>query len=60
MNPYIQIQLFNMQAAVRNGRQACHDAALKDDGRVSAEEAKLLKALDKSVERFLHDLDKLK
>lgn len=59
MNPYIKCQIYNMRYTVRNCREAVHRAAKYDDGRIDREEQRVLKSLDRSVERFLRDLEKL-
>lgn len=59
MNPYIKLQIINMQASVRNCQEAARQAAKEDDGRTDREEERILRSLDHSVTRFLRDLKKL-
>lgn len=60
MNPYIQLQIINMCATVRNCQQDCHWAAEKDDGVVSKEESRVLKKIDAAVAKFTRELERLK
>lgn len=60
MNPYINAQILNMKAAVRNCEQACQQAALQDDGKLSKEEMRTLKQIHTASEKFLKNLDKIK
>lgn len=60
MNPYIAAQITNMRATVNNYRETCHWAACKDDRVTDPEEYAVLKKIDKAVERFLRELDKIK
>lgn len=58
MKDYILAHVMNIQALVKNFEHACEQAALKDDRKISADEAKALKKIHKAVERFTNDLDK--
>ena len=40
--------------------QSCQIAAMKDDGKISKEEAKQLSKIQAAVERFCKELDKVK
>ena len=43
MNYHIDAQIINMKAIVRTFEQSCKMAAMKDDGKISPEEEKILK-----------------
>lgn len=60
MNPYISAQITNMKASVNNCCEACHWAAREDDSMADPKEHATLKKIDKAVERFLRELDKIK
>ena len=52
MNPYIETQIFNIKSMVKVFNQSCEMAAMKDDGKISKEEAKQLSKIQATVERF--------
>lgn len=58
MKDYILAHVINMQSLVKNFEHACEQSTLKDDHKISAEEAKALKKIHKAVERFTTDLNK--
>ena len=60
MNQYIHAQIVNMQTMAKTFGQSCELAAIKDDGKVSKEEAKQLKRIKAAVEAFCKELDKVK
>ena len=60
MNVYIQSQILNMIASVKNFTAASRMAASQDDGAVSKEEAKQLRQIEKAAERFIAELEKIK
>ncbi len=59
MNFEIQAQILNMKNMVRNFEQICRVAATKDDGKISADEARTLKKINAASQRFLKELNKL-
>ena len=59
MNFYIDTQIINMKAMVRNFEQSCRIAATKDDGKISPEEEKVLKKIGAATQRFIKELDKI-
>ena len=59
MNFYIDTQIINMKAMVRNSEQSCRVAATKDDGKISPEEEKILKKINAASQKFIKELDKL-
>lgn len=59
MNFYIDTQIINMKAMVRNFEQSCRVAATKDDGKISPEEEKILKKINAASQKFIKELDKL-
>lgn len=59
MNFYIDTQIINMKAMVRNFEQSCRIAATKDDGKISPEEEKILKKINAASQKFIKELDKL-
>lgn len=60
MNSYIEAQIFNIKSMVKVFNQSCEMAAMKDDGKISKEEAKQLNKIKAAVERFCKELDKIK
>lgn len=60
MNPYIEAQIFNIKSMAKVFNQSCKMAAMKDDGKISKEEAKQLSKIQATVERFCKELDKIK
>lgn len=58
MNYHIDAQIINMKAIVKTFEQSCKMAAIKDDGRISPNEEKILKKINAATQRFLKDLDK--
>lgn len=60
MNSYIEAQIFNIKSMVKVFNQSCEMAAMKDDGKISKEEAKQLSKIKTAVERFCKELDKIK
>ena len=59
MNTFIHTQCRNMISSVRIFLQACEMAAKKDDGRISKEEQKTLKAIHAAANAFIKELDRL-
>lgn len=59
MNFYIDTQIINMKAMVKNFEQSCRIAATKDDGKISPEEEKILKKIGTASQKFIKELDKL-
>lgn len=59
MNPYLASQILNAQAMARNFNQACQQAVIADDGKVSKEEQKQLKKIRAITDKFINDLDRL-
>ena len=60
MNSYIEAQIFNIKSMVKVFNQSCEMAAMKDDGKISKEEAKQLSKIKAAAERFCKELDKIK
>lgn len=58
MKAYILAHVMNMKSLAQNFEHACEQAALKDDRKITPEEAKALKRIHKAVERFTTDLNK--
>ena len=59
MNAFIQSQCRNMIMMVKTFEQACQMAAQKDDGKISREEEKTLKAINAAAEKFKKELNKI-
>lgn len=60
MNSYIYAQIINMQTMVKTFEQACELAALKDDGKISKDEAKQIKRIKAAAQQFHKELDRAK
>lgn len=59
MNTFIQAQCRNMILMVQTFEQACNMAAQKDDGKISKEEEKALKAIRAAADKFKNELRKI-
>lgn len=59
MNYHIDAQIVNLKAIVKTFEQSCKMAAMKDDGKISPDEEKVLKKINAATQRFLKDLDKV-
>ncbi len=59
MNFELLAQIRNMKNLVGNFEKICRIAAAKDDGKISADEAKTLKKINAASQRFLKELNKL-
>lgn len=59
MNTFIQAQCRNMIMMVKTFEHACQMAAHKDDGKISREEEKTLKAITAAAEKFKKELTKI-
>ena len=59
MNYHIDAQVANMKAIAKTFEQSCRMAATKDDGRIDAQEEKVLKKISAATQRFIKELDKL-
>ena len=60
MNDYIKAQIFNMVTMTKTFEQGCVMAATQDDGRISPDEAKALKKIQKATEKFRKELESIK
>ena len=60
MNSYIYAQIINRQTMVKTFEQACELAALKDDGKISKDEAKQIKRIKAAAQQFHKELEKVK
>ena len=60
MNTYIHAQIMNMQAMVQTFERSCEMAAMKDDGKISREEAKQIKKIKAAAQAFCRELEKAK
>ena len=59
MNNFMIIQCKNMVASVRIFYQTCEMAAKKDDGQISKDEQKTLKAIRRATDAFIKELTRL-
>ena len=60
MNVYIESQIMNMIASVKNFTAASRMAASQDDGTVSRDEEKQLRKLEKAAAKFISELERIK
>lgn len=60
MNPYLQAQIVNLQSMANNCKETCQWAAKQDDGVISRQEAKTLKAIERAIDKFVRDLKRIK
>lgn len=59
MNTFLKSQCKNMIVMVKTFEQACKLAVLQDDGNISSEEGKALKAITSAADRFKKELSKI-
>lgn len=59
MNDFMKTEILNMKLMVNSFQQRIEYAAFQDDERISDEERKTMKRINKAVSRFLKDLDRL-
>ena len=60
MNEYIRAQITNILIMTKTFEQSCKMAAMKDDGRIDADEAKIIKKISKATERYQQELEKIR
>ena len=58
-NSFLALELANMKLAANAFRQRCRASAVKDDGQIDAEEARILKKIDAATDKFLKELNKI-
>ncbi len=58
-NAFLALELANMKIAANAFRQRCEAAALKDDGKIDEEEARILKKVNAATDKFLKELEKI-
>lgn len=59
MNSYIHAQILNMLAMTKTFEQSCRMAAMQDDGKISAEETKIIKKISSASEKFRRELESI-
>lgn len=59
MNHYIDAQCKNMIAMIHAFERSCELAATQDDGKMSKEEAKTIKKIKESAQKFRTELNKI-
>ena len=60
MNTYINAQILNMITITKTFEQACELAALKDDSKLSRQEAQQLKKIKSATAKFRRELEEIK
>lgn len=60
MNRFIEMQCRNMVTTVEVFEQACDLAARKDDGKISAEEAKILRRIHAAAKAFKQEINRIR
>ena len=60
MNDGIKQQILNMTLMANNFKMGCHYAAKKDDGEIDPAERKILNRIDRTTEKFLRELERIK
>lgn len=58
MNDFMKAEVVNMRFIINNFLQRLEYAALQDDERISADESKTMKRIQKASNRYLRDLEK--
>ena len=58
MNDYMKTEVINVRFLINNFLQRLEYAALQDDEKISPEEARTIKRIQKASEKFLKDLEK--
>lgn len=59
MNSYIHAQILNMLAMTKTFEQSCRMAVMQDDGKISAEETKIIKKISSASEKFRKELESI-
>lgn len=57
-NQFIKMQCENMITMIATFRQSCEMAASQDDGKISKDEEKFLKKMNKAADQFIDILKK--
>ena len=60
MNQFIKSQIINITTMAGAFKEACKLAAIKDDGKISPEEQKQLKRIEKATDKFIKELSAIK
>lgn len=60
MNSYLQAQITTIITTVKSMQATCQLTALKDDGKIDHEEAKVLKKISTATEKYIRELQKIK
>ena len=59
INPYLKLQITSEIMSIQNFKVVCEMAAKKDDGKIDADEEKVLSEIRKSSDKFLKVLHEL-
>ena len=59
MNQFIKAQIYNITAMAKTFNESCKLSAKADDNKISKEEQRLLRKIDKITSRFIKELKKL-
>ena len=60
MNRFIKSQIINITTMANQFKTACKIAAIQDDGRISKEEERQLKKIEKATNKFIAELNSIK
>lgn len=59
MNTHIKLEITNAILVSQNFKTACRVDATKDDGKISKDEARILKKLEKCTDKYIKELNKI-
>ena len=57
MNPYMKAEILNLRLTLSTYLQRIEYSAIQDDERISLQEAKTIKRIEKAMNRFTKELD---
>ena len=59
MNPYMNAEILNLRLTLNTYLQRIQYASIQDDEKISPQEAKAIKRIEKAMNRFAKELDKI-
>ena len=59
MNPYMKAEILNLRLTLSTYLQRIEYSAIQNDERISLQEAKTIKRIEKAMNRFTKELDKI-
>lgn len=60
MNNHMQAQITTIITTVKSMQATCTITAMKNDGKIDADEAKIIKKVNAATEKYIKELQKIK